>query len=77
MVDIVKIEESCLRKIEIIMNNEKDPILRSQIEEAGRAICKCMSEQSINEKIIHRTMVAATRALPMFTVARPEKISLR
>lgn len=73
MVDTEKIEKKCLRRIETAMNNEKDPDLRLQIEEVGRAICKCMSEQSKKERVIHKVMVTATKALPSFTVTRKEK----
>src|SRR3990167_10583917 len=55
------------------MNYEKDPNLKRQIEESGRAICTCMSERSTNPGVIYRVMVAATRAIPTYTTERQEK----
>jgi hypothetical protein len=68
-----KFEKTCLRRIETTMNYEKDPNIQRQIEESGKAICKCMSERSANPGVIHRVMVAATRAIPTYTTERQEK----
>lgn len=76
MVDIEKIEKACLRRIETAMNYEKDQDLRLQIAEAGRAICTCMAEQSTKERVIHKVMITAAKALPSFTVTRKEKEKL-
>jgi len=75
MPDIIpsEIEKTCLRKIEIAVNYEKDPDIRKDIESVGRVICKCMSEQSAKPLVIHRVMNAAIRSLPAYTTARPEK----
>ncbi len=70
--EINNIEKTCLRRVETTMNYEKDPNIQSQIEDAGKAICKCMSEQSSNPGVIRRVMAAATRAIPTYTTARPE-----
>lgn len=72
MVDIQEIEKTCLRRIEITMNYEKDPNIKRQIEESGRAICRCMSEWSTNPFIIHKVMNAAIRAIPTYTKTRQE-----
>lgn len=79
MTDIIpsEIEKTCLRRIEVAMNYEKDPDIRKGIESVGRDICKYMSERSTNHLVIHRVMNAAIRALPVYTVARPEKVKLR
>ena len=70
MVDTNEIEKTCLRRIETTMNYEKDPNLQKQIEESGKVICKCMSEQSVDLGVIHRVMNAAIRAIPTYTKAR-------
>jgi hypothetical protein len=77
MVDIKEVEKTCIRRIETVINYEKDPNLKRQLEDTGREICKCMSEYSTNPNIIHRIMNAAVRALPAYTVARPEKVKLK
>lgn len=71
--EIDKIEKTCLRRVGTTMNYEKDPNIQRQIEDAGKAICKCMSEHSTNPSVIHRVMVAATRAIPTYTIERQEK----
>lgn len=71
--EIDKIEKTCLRRIETTMNYEKDPNIQRQIEDVGKALCKCMAENSANPGVIHRVMVAATRAIPTYTTERPEK----
>jgi hypothetical protein len=71
--EIEKIEKTCLRRIETTMNYEKDPNIQRQIEDAGKALCKCMAEHSANPGVIHRVMVAATRAIPTYTTERQEK----
>lgn len=76
MIDIKEIENTCLHRIETTMNNEKDPNIQKEIEESGRAICTCMSEHSANPGVIHRVMIAATRAIPKYTVGRQEKKKL-
>ena len=55
------------------MNYEKDPNIQRQIEDVGKALCKCMSENSANPSVIHRVMAAATRAIPTYTIERQEK----
>lgn len=72
MVDIKDIEKTCLRRIETVKNYEKDPDLQKQIEDTGKAICKCMSEQSANPNTIHKVMNAAIRAIPTYTKIRQE-----
>lgn len=74
--EIDKIEKTCLHRIETTMNYEKDPNIQRQIEESGKALCKCMSEYSANPSVIHRVMIAATRAIPTYTTERPEKKKL-
>lgn len=71
--EIDKIEKTCIRRIETTMNYEKDPNVQRQIEDTGKALCKCMSEHSENPGVIHRVMVAATRAIPTYTTERQEK----
>lgn len=71
--EIDKIEKTCLHRIETSMNYEKDPNIQRQIEDAGKALCKCMAENSTNPAVIHRVMVAATRAIPTYTTERQEK----
>lgn len=71
--EIDKIEKTCLRRVETTMNYEKDPNIQRQIEDVGKAICKCVSENSTNPTVIHRVMAAATRAIPTYTTERPEK----
>lgn len=73
MIDTKKIEKTCINRIETTMNYEKDPNVQRQIEDAGKALCKCMSEHSANPSVIHRVMVAATRAIPTYTTERQEK----
>ena len=71
--EIDKIEKTCLRRIETTMNYEKDPNIQRQIEDTGKALCKCMAENSANPTVIHRVMVAATRSIPTYTTARTEE----
>lgn len=71
--EIDKIEKTCLRRIETTLNYEKDPNIQRQIEDVGKAVCKCMSEHSANPGVLHRVMVAATRAIPTYTTERQEK----
>lgn len=77
MVDIKEVENTCIRRIETVINYEKDPNLKRELEDTGREICKCMAAHSTNPNIIHRVMNAAIRALPAYTVARPEKVKLK
>lgn len=77
MIDVKEIEKTCLRRIEVTMNYEKDSNIQKQIEDVGKIICKCMSDQSTNPLVIHKVMNAATRALPTYTVARLERIKLK
>ena len=71
--EIDNIEKTCLRRIETTMNYEKDPNIQRQIEDVGKALCKCMAEHSANPSVIHRVMTVATRAIPTYTTARPEE----
>ncbi len=73
----IEIEKKCLNRIETSINFEKDPNLKNQIEETGRAICKCMSERATNPFVIKKVMNAAIRALPTYTVGRPDRIRLK
>ena len=72
MVDTKDIEKTCLRRIETVVNYEKDPDLQKQIEDTGRVICECMSKQSENPGVIHRVMNTAIRAIPTYTKTRQE-----
>lgn len=72
-ITVSEIEKTCLRRIEVAVNYEKDPDIRKDIESVGRVICKCMAEQSTKPLVIHRVMNAAIRALPVYTTARPER----
>lgn len=69
--EIDKIEKTCLRRIETTMNYEKDPNIQRQIEDVGKALCKCMAEHSSNPTVLHRVMAAATRAIPAHITTRP------
>lgn len=73
MIDTKEIEKTCIRRIETTMNYEKDPNVQRQIEDVGKALCKCMSEHSENPGVIRRVMVAATRTIPTYTTERQEK----
>lgn len=77
MVDIEKIEKNCLNRISTLMIYEPDPNIKEQIEEAGRTICKCMAQQATKKYVIHNVMKAATRSLPVFARAHPERKKLR
>lgn len=77
MIDVKEIEKTCLRRIEVTMNYEKDPNIQKQIEDVGKIVCKCMSEQSTNPLVIHKVMNTAIRALPAYTVARPGRVRLK
>lgn len=72
-----EIEKICLNRISGLIDSEPDINLKSQIEEAGRAICKCMPEQSTKRDVIHRVMVASARALPVFARAPPARKRLK
>lgn len=77
MVDVKEIEKTCLDRIGGVINQEPDYNLKAQIEEAGRAICTCMAEQATKQDVIHRVMIGAARALPVYTRARPERKKLK
>lgn len=65
--EIDKIEKTCLGKVETTMNYEKDPNIQRQIEDVGKALCKCIAEHSANPSVTHKVMVAATRTIPTYT----------
>ncbi len=69
--EIENVEQTCLRRVETSMNYEKDPNIQRQIEDAGKALCKCMAEHSANPTVLHRVMAAATRAIPTHITTRP------
>ena len=72
-----ELEKRCLRKIEGIVNIEKDPSSRMSLENTGRAICACISQQSAEDaNIIARVMKAATGSIPVTFKAPPERVSL-
>ena len=73
-----ELEKRCLRKIEILINIEKDPNTRISLENTGRAICTCISQQQAEDtNIINRVMKSATGSIPVTFKAPPERIRLK
>lgn len=73
-----ELEKRCLNKIEGIVNIEKDSSIRMSLENTGRAICTCISQQSAEDaNIIARVMKAAAGSIPITFKAPPERIRLK